>query len=117
MSELIRVLLIEDDEDDYFLTADYLSQCKEPRFDITWVTNSAEAVAAFRCKTFDICLLDYILGAENALDVLGIIKSKGIGIPVVILTGQSDTKVDEMVMRAGASDYLTKSEIETRYLA
>ena len=113
MSELIRVLLIEDDEDDYFLTADYLSQCKEPRFDITWVTNSAEAVAAFRCKTFDICLLDYILGAENALDVLGIIKSKGIGIPVVILTGQSDTKVDEMVMRAGASDYLTKSEIET----
>ncbi len=113
MSDLIRVLLIEDDEDDYFLTADYLSQCKEPRFDITWVTNSAEAVAAFRCKLFDICLLDYILGAENALDVLSVIKSKGINIPVVILTGQSDTKVDEMVMRAGAADYLTKSEIES----
>lgn len=113
MSDLIRVLLIEDDEDDYFLTADYLSQCKEPRFDITWVTNSSEAVAAFRCKIFDICLLDYILGSENALDVLNVIKSKGISIPVVILTGQTDTKVDEMVMRAGAADYLNKSEIET----
>lgn len=113
MTDVIRVLLIEDDEDDYFLTADYLSQCQEPRFDITWVTNSAEAVAAFRCKLFDICLLDYILGAENAIDVLNIIKSKGISIPVVILTGQSDAKVDEMVMRAGAADYLTKSEIET----
>lgn len=32
---------------------------------------------------------------------------------MVILTGQSDTRVDEMVMRAGAADYLTKSEIET----
>lgn len=113
MSDLIRVLLIEDDEDDYFLTADYLSQCEEPRFDITWVTNSSEAVAAFRCKIFDICLLDYILGSENALDVLSVIKSKGINIPVVILTGQTDTKVDEMVMRAGAADYLNKSEIET----
>lgn len=113
MTDVIRVLLIEDDEDDYFLTADYLSQCKEPRFDITWVTNSTEAVAAFRCKLFDICLLDYVLGAENALDVLNVIKSKGISIPVVILTGQSDAKVDEMVMRAGAADYLTKSEIET----
>lgn len=113
MSEVIRVLLVEDDEDDYFLTADYLSQCKEPRFDITWVTNSAEAVAAFRCKQFDICLLDYILGAENAVDVLNIIKSKGISIPVVILTGQSDAKVDEAVMRAGAADYLNKSEIES----
>ncbi|QJR82311.1 response regulator [Alteromonas pelagimontana] len=113
MTDIIRVLLIEDDEDDYFLTADYLSQCEDPKFQITWVTNSAHAVKAFNKKSFDICLLDYILGAENAVDVLEILKSNGISVPVVILTGQSDIQIDEMVMRAGAADYLTKSEIET----
>lgn len=113
MTDVIRILLIEDDEDDYYLTADYLSQCEEPRFKITWVTNSADALNVLKRQSFDLCLLDYILGAENAIDVLEVLKSNQITIPVVILTGQSDTKVDEMVMRAGAADYLTKSEIET----
>jgi len=113
VAEVIRVLLVEDDEDDYFLTADYLARCKEPRFKLTWVTNSRDALHALQQKSFDICLLDFILGHENAIDVLEHFKERGIAIPVVILTGQSDTKVDEMVMRAGAADYLTKSEVET----
>ena len=113
MSEVIRVLLVEDDEDDYFLTADYMSQCDEPRFHITWVTNGKAAIDAFQKRTFDICLLDYILGAENALDVMATFKAAGITVPVVILTGQTDSQVDDMVMRAGAADYLNKSEIES----
>lgn len=113
MSEIIRVLLIEDDEDDYFLTSDYLQQCNNPQFHLTWVTNSADAVNELQRRSFDLCLLDYLLGAENAIDVLEVLKSYQISMPVVILTGQSDAKVDELVMRAGAADYLQKSEIES----
>jgi len=113
VSEVIRVLLIEDDEDDYFLTSDYLQQCEEPQFQLTWVTNSADAIDALQRRNFDLCLLDYLLGAENAVDVLDVLKSHQFNLPVVILTGQSDAKVDELVMRAGAADYLQKSEIET----
>ena len=39
MSEVIKILLVEDDEDDYFLTSDYLEQCDSPKFELTWVTN------------------------------------------------------------------------------
>lgn len=113
MAEVIRVLLIEDDEDDYFLTSDYLEQCDSPTFQLTWVTNSADAIEALQYKDFDLCLLDYLLGAENAVDVLDALKSNQFNLPVVILTGQSDAQVDEQVMRAGAADYLQKSEIET----
>nr|WP_269468546.1 response regulator [Alteromonas sp. ASW11-130] len=105
--------MIEDDEDDYFLTADYLSQCENPRFQLSWVTNGDDALAALKKRPFDICLLDYILGPENAMDVLENLKKNGISVPVVILTGQSDAQVDDMVMRAGAADYLTKTEIDT----
>ena len=113
MSEVIKILLVEDDEDDYFLTSDYLAQCESPTFELTWVTNSQDAVEALKTETFDLCLLDYLLGAENAIDVLGVLKSNQFSLPVVILTGQSDVTVDEMVMRAGAADYLQKSEIES----
>ena len=113
MAEVIKILLVEDDEDDYFLTSDYLANCESPKFELTWVTNSADALDVLETHSFDLCLLDYLLGAENAIDVLGVLKSNQINLPVVILTGQSDTAVDEMVMRAGAADYLQKSEIET----
>ena len=113
MSEVIKVLLIEDDEDDYFLTSDYLAQCESPKFELTWVTNSRDAVESLKTQRFDLCLLDYLLGAENAIDVLSALKSNQINLPVVILTGQSDAAVDEMVMRAGAADYLQKAEIES----
>ncbi|BFT30014.1 hypothetical protein D210916BOD24_11900 [Alteromonas sp. D210916BOD_24] len=113
MTEVIKVLLIEDDEDDYFLTSDYLARCESPKFEMTWVTNSDDAVGALKNQSFDLCLLDYLLGAENALDVLSVLKQNQFNLPVVILTGQSDVTVDEMVMRAGAADYLQKSEIES----
>ena len=113
MSDVIRVLLIEDDEDDYFLTSDDLQGCEEPKFQLTWVTNSADAIDALQRRNFDLCLLDYLLGAENAVDVLDVLKSNQFSLPVIILTGQSDAQVDELVMRAGAADYLQKSEIET----
>jgi two-component system sensor histidine kinase/response regulator len=113
VADVIRVLLIEDDEDDYYLTSDYLEQCENPQFQITWVTNSADAVDALQQRNFDLCLLDYLLGAENAVDVLDVLKSNQFSLPVVILTGQSDAKVDELVMRAGAADYVQKSEIES----
>ena len=113
MSEVIKILLVEDDEDDYFLTSDYLERCESPKFELTWVTNSLDAVEALKTENFDLCLLDYLLGAENAIDVLAVLKSNQFSLPVVILTGQSDATVDEMVMRAGAADYLQKSEIES----
>ncbi len=86
MTEVIRVLLVEDDEDDYLLTSDYLTHIESPKFELTWVTDSSEAMAALNTHTFDLCLLDYLLGAENALDVLATLKSNQINLPVVILT-------------------------------
>ncbi len=113
MSDQVQLLLIEDDEDDYLLTADSLAQCESPKFSISWAQNGDRAIALLKEKTFDLCLLDYRLGRENAIDVLAKLKTLSVSIPVVVLTGQADSVVDDLVMRAGAEDFLTKSEIET----
>ncbi|TPV60833.1 response regulator [Aestuariibacter sp. GS-14] len=113
MTDHVELLLIEDDEDDYLLTADSLAQCKSPTFSISWAQNGDQAISLLKEQPFDLCLLDYRLGKENAIDVLAKLKALSVSIPVVVLTGQADSVVDDMVMRAGAEDFLTKSEIDT----
>lgn len=113
MTDTVRILLVEDDEDDYFLAADSLAQCTSPKFDLVWARNGDEAIEYLQGEAFDLCLLDYLLGQENAMDVLDRLKSLSFTIPVVVLTGQADSIVDDRVMRAGAEDFLTKAEIDT----
>ncbi|MDC8830701.1 response regulator [Alteromonas gilva] len=113
MTDSVRILLVEDDEDDYFLTADSLEQCTSPRFELSWAKSGAEAIELLKNQSFDLCLLDYVLGQENAMDVLAKLKGLSVNIPVVVLTGQADNVVDDRVMRAGAADFLTKLEVDT----
>ena len=63
----IRVLLIEDDEDDYVLTRDLLSEIKGAPFHLDWVKDYDAALAVMTANRHDVYLLDYRLGARNGL--------------------------------------------------
>ncbi|MFT4941249.1 MAG: two-component system sensor histidine kinase/response regulator [Paraglaciecola sp.] len=112
-----RLLLVEDDEDDYILTCDYLEQFTTHQFAIDWVTNQGDALKEMAKNRHDICLLDYKLGAENGLIVLKRAIEAGFTSPIIMLTGQADEKVDLAALDAGAVDYLLKSELSgTRFV-
>ena len=111
MSDPLRILLVEDDEDDYILTKDLLSEwCISP-FDLQWVTTFETALAEMKRNQHDIYLLDYQLGAENGLALLRAGMAQGCQGPIIFLTGQDNRAVDLEAMAAGAVDYLVKSEI------
>ena len=112
-----RILLVEDDEDDYILTSDSLAQLDSYQFDIEWVTNSAEALDKLLTDTFDICLLDYQLGAQSGLEVLRRVEQSPCHTPIIMLTGQTDDTLDKSALDAGAVDYLNKEEISTARFA
>ena len=112
-----RILLVEDDEDDYILTSDSLAQLDSYQFDIEWVTNSAEALDKLFTDSFDICLLDYQLGAYSGLDVLRQVEQSNCHTPIIMLTGQTDDTLDKSALDAGAVDYLNKEEISTARFA
>ncbi|TYK65091.1 response regulator [Colwellia echini] len=112
-----RVLLVEDDEDDYILTSDYLSQLDSHVFEIDWVTSPDKALEQLQLGKHDICLLDYQLGAYNGLTVLEKASQSGCSTPIIMLTGQSDETIDKAALAAGAVDYLAKSEITTARFA
>ena len=112
----ISVLLIEDDRDDYLLTAELLAEISEAGYTLRWVDNYEDGVQALLAGGPELCLLDFRLGARTGLELLREVTGRGCQIPIVLLTGQSERELDVEAMKAGAADYLIKGEFGARQL-
>ena len=112
----IRVLLIEDDEDDYILVRNMLSNATSTKYDLEWVPSYDAALEAIDTGCHDAYLLDYYLGERNGLELLREIGSRCITAPVILLTGQGDYEIDVEAMRLGAADYLIKGQLNSSLL-
>jgi signal transduction histidine kinase len=109
--QTIKILLVEDDEDDYLLTRDLLADIQPERYKLDWLRSFEEAVELDRPDEYDVCLLDYRLGNHDGLELMQTLQSKGYSCPMILLTGQGDSEVDHLAMKTGASDYLIKGQI------
>jgi two-component system, sporulation sensor kinase C len=112
----ISLLLVDDDEDDFYLTSDYLRAIPNMEFEITWAKSFNEALQHLEHCHFDLCFFDFLLGAKTGLDLLKIALQKNINCPIVLLTGKGDNQVDIEAMRLGAMDYLVKSTLDSEKL-
>lgn len=115
-SPSVKVLLVEDDEDDFIAVRSYLSDVSSPRFEIEWVTTYSAALKALSGGEHDVCLLDYRLGERDGLELLGKSIQIGCRAPIIFLTGYGDHALDVEAMRAGACDYLVKGSIDSQSL-
>ncbi len=113
---LVSILLVDDDEEDYIITRDILSEIEDWRFDLKWVSEYDTALQVIETSRFDVCLVDYHLGARNGLELLSEVIGSGCKTPMILLTGQADREVDIQAMRAGAADYLVKGRIDSSLL-
>ncbi len=117
MNELpIKVLLIDDDEEDYILTRYVFDEFKKNQFELEWIDNYADGLAAMKDCRHDIFLLDYRLGEKTGLEMLREAIGSGCRAPIILLTGQGDKEIDVQAMQAGAADYLVKGELEAPLL-
>lgn len=112
----VNILLVEDDEDDVFLTRGYLSESNYFQFSVTWESSIDEAKKKILTKQYQVCLVDYRLGGSTGLDLIQFVKQNNLHMPVILLTGQGDQQVDLEAMRFGASDYLLKGELNAQTL-
>ncbi|MFN7312283.1 MAG: ATP-binding protein [Bacteroidota bacterium] len=112
--ESCKILLIDDDEEDFIITRDLLRSIPGKKCVIEWAENFD--LAEGRLSLFDIFLVDYRLGAETGLDIIRKIKQNNPHAPVILLTGLSDNQIDNEAMRAGAYDYLVKGRIDAEQL-
>jgi two-component system, cell cycle sensor histidine kinase and response regulator CckA len=115
-NDRIRVLLIEDDEDDYLLTKSLLSEIKGQSYDVHWSKNYPTGLAAAIRNEHDVCLVDYRLGAHDGIELMRNAVERGCTLPIILLTGQGEHEIDLQAMNAGASDYLVKRGLEAGLL-
>ncbi len=106
------MLLIEDDPDDVLLARAYLGDAKRVTFAVTAVSKAEDAPAALCAGEFDICLLDFMLGATTGLDVFQQVGASNIKAPVILLTGSDDEALAEEALSLGLDDYLEKDRID-----
>ena len=108
----VRVLLVDDDEDDYIITRDLVSQIGNPPYRLDWINNYDAALAALQHREHDICLLDYRLGERTGLELLRESQPFSGRPPMILLTGQGDHEIDLEATKAGAVDYLIKGQLD-----
>jgi two-component system, sensor histidine kinase and response regulator len=107
----LKILLIDDDEDDYVITRDLLANVEGGNFDLEWEGNYTAAVEIIKECRHDIYLIDYQLGAYNGVDLVRLVATSGCKALVIMLTGQGERRVDIEAISAGAADYLVKGSI------
>jgi two-component system, sporulation sensor kinase E len=109
----VRILIIDDDEDDFFITSEYLKQIQEYQLQIDWCYKYNDAIQHLHERKYDIYFVDYRLGARTGLDFLKEAVRLNVEEPIVLLTGKGNKDVDIEAMQMGATDYLIKTELTT----
>ncbi|MGI9490114.1 MAG: putative bifunctional diguanylate cyclase/phosphodiesterase, partial [Geminicoccaceae bacterium] len=107
----MRVLMVEDDEDDYFLTKELLDDVFGRDLSLDWAFDWQSALEVVLEDRHDVVIVDYRLGARNGLELVREAVHLGCCMPFIVLTGEGNREIDLEAMRAGATDYLVKGEI------
>lgn len=114
----MKLLLVEDDA---ALADGLLRSFGELGFDVTLASTLSLADSAVRTQAYDLMILDLGLPDGDGLELLGRLRSRQLGLPVLILTARDGLKDRVGGLRLGADDYLTKPfdlrELEARVLA
>lgn len=113
----VKLLIVDDDEDDYLLAKDLLDDITRGPYEIDWASSYEEGEEALRENRHDLCLMDYNLGARDGIKLLRAAHDLGFNGPIILLTGMDQGEVDMQALEAGAVDYLVKANLTAEQLA
>src|SRR5574341_130448 len=110
MSKLLRILLVEDSEDDALLLLRELKRGGyEPRYERVETPDAMREALANR--EWDIVISDYVLPSFSGLAALEVLNESGLDLPFIIVSGNIGEDIAVGAMRAGAHDYIIKGNL------
>ncbi|HLA30381.1 MAG TPA: EAL domain-containing protein [Pseudomonas sp.] len=111
-----KLLLIDDDEDDFIIIRDLLRQNPGIDLELDWCGGFQQGLAIVLRQEHDLYLVDYRLGADSGLELIDNALQQGVSKPIILLTGQGDARLDASAIELGAADYLVKGQFDGRQL-
>ena len=109
-AQTVRLLLIDDSEDDALLTRAMLGKSRSVTFNIDWAATFEAGLDKLAGPPYEVCLVDYRLGSRDGLDWMRAARAAGCRAPMIMLTGLGDVGTDLEAIRTGAADYLIKGK-------
>ncbi len=111
MAKSLRILIVEDSEDDALLAIRYLER---DGFDVSFErVETAEAMtAALEKQAWDIIIADYNLPTFSAPAALKLLQGTGRDIPFIVISGTVGEETAIEMMIDGANDYVMKSNLQ-----
>lgn len=110
----MRVLLVEDNDDDVLLIQELLSGTKISIARAELLSLGLEQLAK---GGFDAVLLDLSLPDAQGLNTIGRVLRQVPGVPIVVLTGLDDEEAAVKAVEQGAQDYLIKGQVDGQLIA
>ncbi|NTV70454.1 MAG: response regulator transcription factor [Azonexaceae bacterium] len=101
----MRILLVEDDPE---LGDGLTVGLRQAGFAVDWLRDGNSADQALQSESFDLVVLDLGLPRLSGMDVLSRARSRGLTVPILILTARDATGDKVSGLDAGADDYLVK---------
>ncbi|CCI02224.1 Two-component hybrid sensor and regulator [Microcystis aeruginosa PCC 9443] len=107
MLNQLKILIVDDEEADRNNVRRLLKK-SGIETEITEAADYEEAKEKMSNNLFDCVLIDYLLPDQDGLTLVREIRQQGITIPLIVLTGHGNEEIAVDMMKAGASDYLSK---------
>ena len=115
-SKIVNVLLIEDNPGDARLIGEMLSDNLGVSFQLKFVNRVEAGLRYLASGGIDVVLLDLNLPDSQGLETLGTVRSAASGVPIIVLTGDTDASLGMRAVNEGAQDYLVKGQVDGNLL-
>jgi DNA-binding NarL/FixJ family response regulator len=106
-----QVLMIDDDENDAMLVRHMVGKIPDSGLQFHWAGSYEQGIKVLGEIDWDLCLVDYQLGAHTGVEIVMESRARGVDCPFLLLTGVGNRSIDLQAMRAGAVGYLEKSRL------
>ncbi len=109
------ILLVDDDEVDRMAVRRMLAT-SDLQTSLVEAGDAMSALDELLARRFHCVLLDFNMPKLDGMAVLRRMQALGVETPVIMLTGQGDEALAVELMKAGASDYLSKAQLSAERL-
>jgi PAS domain S-box-containing protein len=106
-----RILIIDDDEEDFLITSQYIKKIPGKTFEIDWCYDYTIAIQNICTSRYDIYFVDYLMSPKTGLELIQEAAKYSCDEPIILLTGKGNHQIDIQAMEAGAFDYQVKTEL------
>ena len=109
MSEVCRILLVDDDSDNCEMMS-FLLGSEDERYEVFSANTADEALALIENKKFDLYILDSLMGDKSGVVLCGQIRHNDRRTPIMFYSGYEESGYIRKAMAAGANEYLVKPD-------